>query len=101
MTAPVPRDWQPRRPFEERYLAEARRICLEMVPAPREVFLFGSRARGHCEYSIDIGIAGGFPAGSRVARQLGNGGGGAMDRAILGGEVRYFWIIASRAIIQK
>jgi predicted nucleotidyltransferase len=52
---------QPRTPFEEKYLAEAKRICLEMVPDPRyEIFLFGSRARGHCEHSsdVDIGICG-------------------------------------------
>lgn len=52
---------QPRTPFEEKYLAEAKRICLETVPDPRyEIFLFGSRARGHCEHSsdVDIGISG-------------------------------------------
>lgn len=52
---------RPRTPFEEKYLAEAKRICLEMVPDSRyEIFLFGSRARGHCEHAsdVDIGIAG-------------------------------------------
>lgn len=47
---------QPRTSFEERYLAEARRICLEMVPEAYEVFLFGSRARGHCDHSSDLDI---------------------------------------------
>jgi membrane-associated protease RseP (regulator of RpoE activity) len=51
----------PRTPFEERYLALAKRICLTAIPDPRsEIFLFGSRARGHCDHSsdVDIGIAG-------------------------------------------
>jgi predicted nucleotidyltransferase len=59
MPAPT-RNREPRTPFEEKYLAEARRICLETVPDPRyEIFLFGSRARGHCEHGsdVDIGIA--------------------------------------------
>lgn len=54
----------PRTPFEERYLAEAKKICLEVMPDARyEIFLFGSRARGHCEHSsdLDIGIAGPEP----------------------------------------
>lgn len=54
----------PRTPFEERYLAEARRICLAAIPDPRfEIFLFGSRARGHCDHGsdLDIGIAGPEP----------------------------------------
>ena len=70
MSAPVARDRQPRSPFEDRYLAEARRICLEIVPEPYEVFLFGSRARGHCEHSsdIDIGIAGPGPLPGGVSR---------------------------------
>lgn len=55
---------EPRTPFEEKYLAEARRICLETVTDPRyEIFLFGSRARGHCDHDsdVDIGIAGPGP----------------------------------------
>lgn len=70
MTAPVSRDRRPRTPFEDRYLAEARRICLEMVPEAYEVFLFGSRARGHCEHSsdIDIGIAGPGPLPGGISR---------------------------------
>lgn len=44
----------PRTAFEDRYLAEARRICLQEIPDPRyEIFLFGSRARGHCDHSSD------------------------------------------------
>ena len=40
MPAPS-RTREPRTPFEEKYLAEARRICLETVPDPRyEIFLF-------------------------------------------------------------
>jgi len=64
------RDRQPRSPFEEHYLAEARRICLELVPEPYDVFLFGSRARGHCEHSsdLDIGIAGPGPLPGGVSR---------------------------------
>ncbi len=47
----------PRTPFEEQYLAEARRICLETVADPRyEIFLFGSRARGHCDQGSDVDI---------------------------------------------
>ena len=55
---------EPRTPFEEKYLAEARRICLAEVTDPRyEIFLFGSRARGHCEHGsdVDIGISGPEP----------------------------------------
>jgi hypothetical protein len=55
---------EPRTSFEEHYLAEARRICLEAVPDPRyEIFLFGSRARGHCDHGsdVDIGIGGPEP----------------------------------------
>ncbi|MFN7811415.1 MAG: nucleotidyltransferase domain-containing protein [Planctomycetia bacterium] len=61
----------PRTPFEDRYLAEAKRICLAAVPDPRfEIFLFGSRARGHCEHSsdIDIGIAGPEPLPGGISR---------------------------------
>ena len=48
----------PRTPFEEKYLAEARRICLDAVPDPRyEIFLFGSRARGHCDHASDLDTA--------------------------------------------
>ncbi|NCA11657.1 nucleotidyltransferase domain-containing protein, partial [bacterium] len=70
MTTPFARDRQPRTAFEDRYLAAARRICLEMVPERYEVFLFGSRARGHCEHSsdIDIGIAGPEPLPGGVSR---------------------------------
>lgn len=63
----------PRTPFEETYLAEARRICLEEVPDTRyEIFLFGSRARGHCDHSsdVDIGIAGPEPLPGGVSRLL-------------------------------
>jgi len=64
---------QPRTAFEERYLAEARRICLDMVPEGYEVFLFGSRARGHCEHcehssDLDIGIVGPGPLPGGVSR---------------------------------
>jgi predicted nucleotidyltransferase len=61
---------RPRTPFEERYLAEARQICLQTVPAGYEVFLFGSRARGHCEHSsdLDIGIVGPQPLPGGVSR---------------------------------
>ena len=62
---------QPRTPFEEKYLAEAKRICLEMVPDLRcEIFLFGSRARGHCEHSsdVDIGICGPAALAGGVSR---------------------------------
>lgn len=61
---------RPRTAFEERYLAEARRICLEMVPPGYEVFLFGSRARGGCDHSsdLDIGIAGPAPLPGGVSR---------------------------------
>lgn len=64
---------QPRTAFEERYLNEARGICLDVVSDPRfEVFLFGSRARGHCEHSsdVDIGIAGPEPLGPLLGRLL-------------------------------
>lgn len=56
--------------FEERYLAVAKAICLKMVPEPYEVFLFGSRARGHCDHSsdLDIGIAGPAPLPGGVSR---------------------------------
>ena len=68
-TAPTP-PRHPRTAFEERYLAEARRICLEMVPESHEVFLFGSRARGHCDHSsdLDIGIVGPGPLPGGVSR---------------------------------
>jgi predicted nucleotidyltransferase len=61
---------RPRTAFEERYLAEAKRICLEMVPPGYEVFLFGSRARGGCDHSsdLDIGIAGPVPLPGGVSR---------------------------------
>jgi predicted nucleotidyltransferase len=62
-----------RTPFEDRYLAEAKRICIEEIPDPRfEIFLFGSRARGHCEHSsdLDIGIAGPEPLPGGVSRLL-------------------------------
>jgi predicted nucleotidyltransferase len=61
----------PRTAFEERYLDEARRVCLAAVPDPRfEIFLFGSRARGHCEHSsdLDIGISGPEPLPGGVSR---------------------------------
>lgn len=61
----------PRTPFEERYLDEARRICLDAVPDQRyEIFLFGSRAHGHCEHTsdLDIGIAGPEPLPGGVSR---------------------------------
>jgi len=63
----------PRTAFEERYLAEARRICLAAVPDTRyEIFLFGSRARGHCEHGsdLDIGIAGPEPLPGGVSRLM-------------------------------
>jgi predicted nucleotidyltransferase len=63
----------PRTPFEEHYLAEARRICLDEIRDERfEIFLFGSRARGHCEHSsdLDIGIAGPEPLPGGVSRLL-------------------------------
>ncbi len=72
MSAPVVRT-HPRTPFEERYLAEARRICLETVTDPRyEIFLFGSRARGHCDHGsdVDIGIAGPQPLPGGTAHLL-------------------------------
>ena len=72
MSAPS-RTREPRTPFEEKYLAEARRICLETVPDPRyEIFLFGSRARGHCEHGSDddIGIAGPEPLPGGISRLL-------------------------------
>lgn len=61
---------RPKTAFEERYLAEAKRICLEMVPPGYEVFLFGSRARGGCDHSsdLDIGIAGPVPLPGGVSR---------------------------------
>ena len=61
----------PRTAFEDRYLAEARRICLQEIPDPRyEIFLFGSRARGSCEHSsdVDIGIVGPEPLPEGVSR---------------------------------
>jgi predicted nucleotidyltransferase len=56
--------------FEERYLAEARRICLDLVPPGYEVFLFGARARGGCDHSsdLDIGISGPTPLPGGVSR---------------------------------
>jgi uncharacterized protein len=63
----------PRTSFEERYLALAKRICIAAIPDPRyEVFLFGSRARGHCEHSsdVDIGIAGPEPLPGGVSRLM-------------------------------
>ena len=63
----------PRTPFEERYLALAKRICLTAIPDPRyEIFLFGSRARGHCDHSsdVDIGIAGPEPLPGGVSRLM-------------------------------
>lgn len=62
-----------RTPFEERYLALAKQICLTAIPDPRyEIFLFGSRARGHCEHSsnVDIGIAGPEPWPGGVSRLM-------------------------------
>ena len=64
---------EPRTAFEERYLAEAKRICLQEIPDPRfEIFLFGSRARGHCDHSsdVDIGIAGPEPRPGGVSRLM-------------------------------
>lgn len=64
----------PRTPFEERYLALAKQICLTMIPDPRyEIFLFGSRARGHCEHAsdVDIGVAGPEPIPEGVLRLIG------------------------------
>lgn len=63
----------PRTPFEDRYLSLARDICLAAVPDPRyEIFLFGSRARGHCEHAsdVDIGIAGPEPLPGGVSRLM-------------------------------
>ena len=63
----------PRTAFEDRYLAEARRICLQEIPDPRyEIFLFGSRARGHCDHSsdLDIGIIGPEPLAEGVSRLM-------------------------------
>ncbi|MFN5755196.1 MAG: nucleotidyltransferase domain-containing protein [Planctomycetia bacterium] len=63
----------PRTPFEEHYLAEAKRICLDEIPDPCfEIFLFGSRARGHCEHAsdLDIGIAGPEPLPGGVSRLM-------------------------------
>jgi len=63
----------PRTPFEEKYLATARRICLETVTDPRyEIFLFGSRARGHCDHGsdVDIGIAGPEPLPGGISHLL-------------------------------
>lgn len=62
---------RPRTAFEERYLTEARHICLTAVPDPRfEIFLFGSRARGHCDHfsDLDIGISGPEPLPGGVSR---------------------------------
>lgn len=59
--------------FEDRYLTEARRICLQEIPDPRyEIFLFGSRARGSCEHSsdVDIGIVGPEPLAGGVSRLM-------------------------------
>ena len=70
---PPPPSVEPRTPFEERYLALARQICLESIPDPRyEIFLFGSRARGRCEHSsdVDIGIAGPEPLPGGVSRLM-------------------------------
>ena len=64
---------QPRTAFEDHYLAEARGICLDVVSDPRfEIFLFGSRARGHCDHSsdVDIGIAGPESLGPLLGRLL-------------------------------
>jgi predicted nucleotidyltransferase len=63
----------PRTAFEDKYLAEAKRICLAAVPDPRyEIFLFGSRAKGHCDHSsdVDIGIAGPEPLPDGVSRLM-------------------------------
>jgi len=63
----------PRTAFEDKYLAEAKRICLAAVSDPRyEIFLFGSRARGHCDHSsdVDIGIAGPEPLPDGVSRLM-------------------------------
>ena len=63
----------PRTPFEEKYLAVARRICLDAVPDPRyEIFLFCSRARGHCDHAsdLDIGIAGHEPLPGGVSQLM-------------------------------
>lgn len=71
--ATVIRHPTPRTAFEERYLEEARRICLAAVPDTRyEIFLFGSRARGHCEHGsdLDIGIAGPEPLPGGVSRLM-------------------------------
>jgi len=71
--ATPPTSLLPRTAFEDRYLAEARRICLLEIPDPRyEIFLFGSRARGHCEHSSDlnIGIAGPEPLAEGVSRLM-------------------------------
>jgi predicted nucleotidyltransferase len=70
MGSTATRHREPRTAFEERYLEEARRICLEMVPVAYEVFLFGSRARGHCAHSsdLDIGISGPQPWLEGIAR---------------------------------
>lgn len=68
---PTPTLPGPRTPFEERYLTLAREICLETIPDERfEIFLFGSRARGHADHSsdVDIGILGPEPAGELVGR---------------------------------
>ena len=46
-------------------------MCLAAVPDPwLEIFLFGSRARGHCEHSsdLDIGISGPEPLAGGVSR---------------------------------
>ena len=62
-----------RTPFEDRYLAEARRICLQEIPDPRyEIFLFSSRAQGSCEHSsdVDIGIVGPDPLAGGVSRLM-------------------------------
>ena len=64
---------EPRTPFEERYLALARRICERAIPDPRyEIFLFGSRARGRCDHGcdVDIGIAGPEPLPGGVSRLM-------------------------------
>jgi len=62
---------EPRTPFEEQYLALAKKICLEEIDDPRyEIFLFGSRARGHCDHGsdVDIGIAGPEPWPNGLSR---------------------------------
>lgn len=64
---------EPRTPFEERYLALAKKICLDEIDDPRyEIFLFGSRARGHCDHGsdVDIGIAGPEPWPGGLGRLL-------------------------------